>query len=540
MSTYQELLMEWFGNQDWWFSSTPDIDSYLAEKYFHLIDINVMAHNPLSNSTNTLGCILVYDQISRHALRGQPAAHIVSYYNLKAMSLSYSILDHFEDFLELLNNPQWCFVLLPLRHTKDPRHIFVATKYAWKLLQVNKERSYDTSEQLKKFLIASYQRCPMDQCERIQLYYPDPNMFIDSTSFETVLDHKTHNRINLSIENPNIEMSFIHCTSYLHDRNIRNIIVSLSGGVDSMVCLHYLIKEKHMHNLNIFAVHINYCNRDNSMAEEMFVQAWCNNMNIPLVIRRIKEINRPQCMEFGLRSLYESYTKDVRYSTYKSASKAFNIDNSYGVVLGHNKTDCLENILTNIAYRTKYENLLGMDSVSHYDNIVLLRPLLEVEKDIVISFAEQCNIPYVHNSTPKWSQRGKIRNDVVPILDQWDQRLIPGIFEVSKLLSETYSMVKSMSSLMKSVYTVSINANEWYLDMKRTEIPKSDVLWKEYFNNVNIKCSKKSLENFCTRLNRVFSNTHGHHDKSCIILSKKTRIILETNVESVKVHIYIL
>ena len=73
-------------------------------------------------------------------------------------------------------------------------------------------------------------------------------------------------------------------------------------------------------------VHINYCNRTTSDREEEFVKAWCDYMRIPLYIRRIEEINRPLCMENNLRDIYEYYTRNVRYSTYKTVN-SFGIQN---------------------------------------------------------------------------------------------------------------------------------------------------------------------------------------------------------------------
>ena len=45
-----------------------------------------------------------------------------------------------------------------------------------------------------------------------------------------------------------------------------------------------------------------------------------------------------------------------------------------------------------------------------------LRSLLNVSKNNIYQFVQKHNIPYVKNSTPEWSQRGKIRNNIVPVL----------------------------------------------------------------------------------------------------------------------------
>ena len=48
-------------------------------------------------------------------------------------------------------------------------------------------------------------------------------------------------------------------------------------------------------------------NRPESIEEEEQVKKWACNHKI--VVRRINEINRPKCMEYDLRAVYESYTR---------------------------------------------------------------------------------------------------------------------------------------------------------------------------------------------------------------------------------------
>ena len=78
--------------------------------------------------------------------------------------------------------------------------------------------------------------------------------------------------------------------------------------------------------------------------------------------------------------------------------------------------NCFENILTNIAYNNKYENLLGIEIYSEIDNIIFYRPLINVTKNDIYNFANIHNLQYLRNATPEWSQRGKFRNMIMPVL----------------------------------------------------------------------------------------------------------------------------
>ena len=113
----------------------------------------------------------------------------------------------------------------------------------------------------------------------------------------------------------------------------------------------------------------------------------------------------------------------VRYGVYKALKGP--------VILGHNKDDCLENIFTNIANKTKYDDLRGMTHISN-NQVEFWRPLLDFSKDEIVEYAKKHDIPHLPNSTPTWSQRGQIRSKVIPCLNEWNPEFIKGLFEITK------------------------------------------------------------------------------------------------------------
>ena len=143
-------------------------------------------------------------------------------------------------------------------------------------------------------------------------------------------------------------------------------------------------------------------------------------------------------MEYGLRDVYESYTKRVRFETYKVASG----DHMPNVLLGHNRDDTIENVITNITYCSKYDNLTGMEKISEQDGVYVCRPMLDVPKTEIRLFAKEAGIPHFHDSTPSWSQRGKIRDSIIPALSSWDARSIPGLLELSYVVKEMYGIAQ--------------------------------------------------------------------------------------------------
>jgi tRNA(Ile)-lysidine synthetase-like protein len=163
----------------------------------------------------------------------------------------------------------------------------------------------------------------------------------------------------------------------------------LSGGVDSIVCCWCLVNTFK----NITALHINYNNRKTSDEEERFVRWWCGKIGIKCYVRKISEIKRDACMKYGLRDVYETYTRNVRYSCYKQFGDSV-------IILGHNKDDILENLFTNIANKTKYDNFSSKKNIYFFkqDNINFYRPLLDKTKREIAIYAHENNIPYLPTS----------------------------------------------------------------------------------------------------------------------------------------------
>jgi len=272
--------------------------------------------------------------------------------------------------------------------------------------------------------------------------------------------------------------------------------------VDSMVLLWILVK--YYPSIPVVAVHINYCNRSDH--EEHFVADWCASQGVPLFIRRFREIQRVPAMEFELRDMYESYTKNGRMHAYHLAHQFASVSpptSSPVVAMGHNHDDCFENILTNICQKQKYENLQGMTALTETNGIQFWRPMLHVPKQEIYHFAQRHEIPYLNDSTPSWSCRGKIRDLVRPTLQQYHTAMIPAFFHLSNTLADLTQHLEQMATLLVRKTT---------LDGQLTVCPddyppslwSSVPFWNHYFHKLwDFTPSHKSLVHFTERLNAV-------------------------------------
>jgi len=467
------MEQEWFNNQKWWFGCSSNIDNYLTDKYEHLLNNN--------KEKTDIELILLYDQLPRHIFRNQQCNHIIEYYLQKALLITNNLIN--SNKINDLDVNRFCFALLPLRHTNINKNIYTVLDYSWNRLK------YKNELEIIRFIKATYQN--------IKIYE------------EASLIYKKNN-FNNKIENK--EVFDLNFNTLDYDLKNKNIIISLSGGVDSMLCSLYLIHK--FPKYKISALFINYNNRNSSNDEEIFVKNWCKKINIDLYSRKIHEIQRAPCMKFGLRDIYETYTRNVRYNCYKQFGK-----NSI-IVLGHNKDDILENIFTNICHQNKYENLNGMTELSNVDNITFWRPLLNISKNEIYKLAEKYNIPHLPCSTPIWSQRGQIRNNIVPVLNNWDNKFIDSMYQLS-------TNVKNLYSIMNDYIDTILIINNDKIKFKINNY--SLIFWRCLFLKLNIIPSNKSIINLCNRID--YFKKQDKIEKIQINITKIVYIIINKNLE---------
>lgn len=222
------------------------------------------------------------------------------------------------------------------------------------------------------------------------------------------------------------------------DRSSQRFILSLSGGVDSMCLLVLLLKA----SIQFAAVHIRHSSRLEDTKKELeWVQFVCKSLGVKLFYHHV-QVARPHATtggsESGIsRDEFEDLTRQIRFGMYRKAFDMYS--NTQGepacVLIGHHLDDVDENRIAELGKG----NLINIDGMAEDDgedgsskgkgpNVVVLRPLCRrIRKSSLRIFAQTNLIPHMHNSTPKWSKRGWIRDvlddsklDREWILDQLD------------------------------------------------------------------------------------------------------------------------
>lgn len=284
------------------------------------------------------------------------------------------------------------------------------------------------------------------------------------------------------------------------------LILSLSGGVDSMVLLDAFCKL----GIEFYCLHIDYGNRLETEKEAKYLESYCASRSVPLTCYTMT-IQRGD--DARSRSEYERITREQRFEAYKRLCDKVNTN---VVCLGHHDDDVIENILCNIFNTQSLSDLGKMHLKSTVDGehgLQMVRLLIGKMKHDIYKYAEENSIFYFKDSTPKWSKRGQIRDNILPQLEN----VFPRAREQLLRFNDNNTSNSRLLQLMLAKYT-NFNLTVEDKDTKILGIP-GDLsqecsllneigLWRYIFAQATkrLGCeaiSQKSLHNFMQNIGKL-------------------------------------
>lgn len=307
---------------------------------------------------------------------------------------------------------------------------------------------------------------------------------------------------------------------FCQDINKDTFIVSLSGGIDSMV----LITILKFLGYNCIGAHINYNNREETKKEQLFIEQWCHYNEIKLYIKTIDNIKRAN----SKRSDYEILTKKIRFDFYKEILEAEKLD---FILLGHHKDDIVENIFANVCRGRYILDLAVIRNNSIINDITIYRPMIDYYKKTVYEFSELFQVPYFKDTTPDWSVRGKYRNKIYPAIeDAFTKNVKDNLIGLSNQSYEWNELVSKqiiepfISKITWSEKKCTFNVEE-YLDYP---LCFWNIVFMKIFYRYGKSCpSRKGIKTF---MNSIPSIGYASVSNSCLCKITNNKIELEFKI----------
>jgi len=219
-----------------------------------------------------------------------------------------------------------------------------------------------------------------------------------------------------------------------------NFIVSLSGGVDSMVTLALLYsivsKDK------IVTASVNYNQRNESTEEINFLKDYLKtydikNYSVTVNVGKRKSGNIK-------RKVFEETSQKIRYELYRDIIRKNKWTHDKTIILlGHHNDDLIENIFNNFMSGRSLTDLEVMRDLVVKDKLIFGRPFLKYPKSVIYDVSHNNKIPYFKDTTPNWSKRGLMRRKLFPLLKKIYPNLVNSLKKQGEVSSDLNVLISS-------------------------------------------------------------------------------------------------
>ena len=194
-----------------------------------------------------------------------------------------------------------------------------------------------------------------------------------------------------------------------------NILLAVSGGIDSMVLFDLLLKN----NFSFSVAHCNFSLRGcESDEDSTFIKKICDLNSIKFFM---KKINTTKYADDNNLSIQMAARK-IRYDWFKILREDCNFS---FIATAHHCNDSVETLLINLIRGTGISGLRGIKELDQ--NII--RPLLSFTKNDLIKYTHDNNIQYREDSSNSSNKyvRNKVRNQIIPIMQEINPDIIDSI-----------------------------------------------------------------------------------------------------------------
>ncbi len=186
------------------------------------------------------------------------------------------------------------------------------------------------------------------------------------------------------------------------------IYLALSGGMDSMFALHFLLAGRK----DVTCLYFNHGTAFGSQSQE-FLEKYCDAKGVKLIVGTIGELPPKGCSK-------EQFWRNARY-------KFFDQFMDYPVITAHHLDDQIETMLMGFC-KGKEQRI--KECLGRVNGCSLIRPFLRVSKKEIIDYLQKHGIMYLDDPSNKdvSHPRNRMRHNVIPQLI----KAYPGLYKTMR------------------------------------------------------------------------------------------------------------
>ena len=238
----------------------------------------------------------------------------------------------------------------------------------------------------------------------------------------------------------------------------KNIVIALSGGIDSVVLLHFL--NSHYPG-NIRAVHINHNLSKHSKDWSLFCKELCHKQDI-----EFKSID----INIKTSSNIEENARKKRYNSLKSE-----LSKNEVLCTAHHQEDQSETFLLQLFRGSGVAGLASMPKMKSFADAFLYRPFLNISKQLIVDYATKYNLDWVEDDSNinLNFKRNLLRLEFIPKLESGFEGVIKNISRSAYHQSEALKLINDLAEIDIEKFNLVINHKIQVLPL--TELPERRV-----------------------------------------------------------------
>ena len=222
----------------------------------------------------------------------------------------------------------------------------------------------------------------------------------------------------------------------------KNIVIALSGGIDSVVLLHFL--NSHYPG-NIRAVHINHNLSKHSKDWSLFCKELCHKQDI-----EFKSID----INIKTSSNVEENARKKRYNSLKSE-----LSKNEVLCTAHHQEDQSETFLLQLFRGSGVAGLASMPKIKSFSDAFLYRPFLNISKQLIVDYATKYNLNWVEDDSNinLNFKRNLLRLEFIPKLESGFEGVIKNISRSAYHQSEALKLINDLAKIDIEKFNLVIN-----------------------------------------------------------------------------------
>lgn len=235
---------------------------------------------------------------------------------------------------------------------------------------------------------------------------------------------------------------FIDAHELLHSG--AKVIVSVSGGADSMALLSLLYRLASTYQLTLVVAHVNHQLRGGeAIRDARFVERYADKLGLPFhkTDVDVKALKR----RTGLSPQHAA--RQLRYGALQSLFRSLAASH---IALGHTADDQAETMLMRLLRGGGPAGLSGIP----VKRMPFIRPLLQVYRHSILAYLRAAGIPWVEDSsnTHRDYLRSRVRLDLIPMLRKYHPRIVQRLHHVADMLrADNDALEQQAGTLAKQV-----------------------------------------------------------------------------------------